>query len=344
MENAGKAPFITVALASYNYEAYILRMLDSIARQTFRDFELVITDDGSTDGALSIIRSFMDSHPELSVRLYENPHLGLAANRNSSLDHAYGTYVMFVDADDFLEPECLEALAEAAMKSYPDRVVSHVRDVDASGKELQIEEQWGEIPSKWMCNLHHGSLYKRSLFFEHAIRFTEAKGGDDFLISTVYNSYCSTIEFVPKVLYNWVVRSESASGAKREITDYTGIHMIEPIIPAMKEVRGRIEDSPEDLALFTYQLTRYYYFCIFHCYRYVPLKQTFRDHTSMQRMMKEMAPDYRKNRYITLKDPSPARKYAKRIIWFSALCEKLHLMKPALLGYHLISKIHYFNT
>ena len=336
--------FITVAIASYNYEQFILRMLESVARQDFRDFEIVVTDDGSTDRSVEVIRKFMADHPELSVRLFENEHLGLASNRNASLDAARGEYIMFCDADDSIEEDCLSSLADAALKSHPDRVCSYVRDVDSQGKELQIEEQWGELPSRWMCNLHHGSLYRRSLFYDHGIRFTEAKGGDDFLISTVYNSFAKTIEFVPKPLYNWVVRSDSTSGAKKTITDYTGIHMIEPIVSSMQEVRERIRSSKEDLDLFTYQLTRYYYFCIFHCYRYVPLSDTFRDYGEMRKMMKEMAPDYLKNRYITLKRPSPARTYAKRIIFFSALFEKLHVFKAALVLYHLASKIVFFNT
>ena len=339
-----KAPLISVTIASYNYEKYIPKMLDSVAAQTFRDFELVITDDGSTDNAVGVIESFIEAHPEMEIRLYKNSHLGLCGNRNSALMHARGRYIMFCDADDFLEPDCLELLAEKALLSDPDRVVSYVRDVDRSGKELQIEEQWGSIKSRWMVNLHHGSLYKRSLFMDHNIRFVEAAGGDDFMISTIYNSYAKTAEFVEKPLYNWVVHEDSASGAKKEITSYTGLNMITCIVEPMKEVKERLAGRAEDYALFVYQMIRYYYFCIFHCYRYVKVRETFADYDKMRACIREIEPKYLKNPWITLKEPSPARLYAKRIIFFSALLEKLHLMKPALLFYHILSGFHYFNT
>ena len=339
-----QTPFISVAIASYNYEQYIGRMLDSVAAQTFCDYEIVITDDGSTDGALTVIRNFIEAHPELSVFLYENDHQGLAANRNSSLDHARGKYITFCDADDYLEPDCLEWLAAQALKTDADRVVSYVRDVDPSGREMQIEEQWGTIRSRWMCNLHHGCLYKREVFLRYGIRFMEAAGGDDFCISSIYNSYAESAAFVERPLYNWVVHTDSTAGAKKEITSYAGLNMISQIVEPMKEIKERLKDREEDRNLFIYQLIRFYYFCIFHSYRYIPLGQTFRDYSEMRRLMREIEPKYLKNPYIHLKKESPVRVYAQRIIFGCAWAEKLHLMKLALAFYHLVSKFHYFNV
>lgn len=339
-----KTPFVSVAIASYNYREYVGRMLESVAAQSFRDFELIVSDDGSTDGALNVIREFLAAHPELDAKLVENEHLGLAGNRNSSLTHSRGEYVMFCDADDYLEPDCLEILAAEARKTGADRVMSYVRNVDPEGKELQIETQWGGIKSRWMCNLHHGCLYRRALFDRYGIRFEEAAGGDDFFLSSLYNSYAETAAFVEKPLYNWVVRTESTAGAKKEITAYLGHHMIESVVRPMREIRERLTDRPEDLELFRYQLVRYYYFCIFHSYRYVKLKETFADYGKIRNLMREIDPKYLKNRYITLKKPSPARPYAQKIIWASSKLEKLHLMKPALALYHFLSKFHYFNV
>ena len=354
MENRAKkqnteenVPFISVTVTSYNYGKYIRRQLDSIAAQTFRDFEIVISDDGSTDDSVAVIRDFMSDHPELKITFIENKeNKGLSENRNVVLDHAKGTYIMFCDSDDWLDPDCLMVLADKAKETGADRVVSYVRDVNEKGEVLQVQTEYGTMPSKWMCGLHHGSIYKRSVFTEHKIRFNPAGAAEDFYLTAAFHSVCGEVAFVQQPTYNWFIHSDSTSGAKKEISPLTGINMLYKTLKAVRPIYMKLKrdkDRTEDLELFLYQILKIYCVCIYHNYQRVPLRDTLRAYRKMQQIMERFEPAYRKNKYINLKKKSPARKYAQIIVWGTMLLEKLHLMPLALTGYHMVAKFHYFN-
>src|SRR5882672_3696667 len=102
-------PLISVCIPSYNGGQFIATTLESILRQSFTDFEVVIADDKSTDQTMSVIRHFTDSR----IRLLENEqNLGLGANWNKVLSCAQGKYVKLLCGDDVLYSECLARQVE----------------------------------------------------------------------------------------------------------------------------------------------------------------------------------------------------------------------------------------
>jgi hypothetical protein len=105
-------PQVSVAMATYNGERHILEQLNSLATQTLRPFELVVTDDGSTDATIRIIEQFAASAP-FPVRLYRNPHrLGYADNFLQAAQLCSGEFVAFCDQDDlWLKDKLLRCLA-----------------------------------------------------------------------------------------------------------------------------------------------------------------------------------------------------------------------------------------
>ena len=338
-------PFISVTVTSYNYEKYIIRQLKSIYNQSFRDFEIIVADDGSTDKSVDLIENFIDTHKDVTIKLIKSNHAGLQANRNRVLEAATGKYVMFCDSDDYMDKDCLEKLAKKAKELDADRVACYVKDVDEQGKVLQVETQWGSIQSKWTCNLNHGCLYRRSIFMDNGIRFVDAAAADDFCISSIINCYVKTMGFVEEPLYNWFVHTDSTSSAKKKINEMTGVNMLFHDLKEIRVARDYLikDKDKKEWDLFIYQTIRFYYFSIFHSYRYIPIKDTINDYRMMNKTMKAFYTGYLRNPYINLKKNSPVRKYAQIIIWGAALCEKLNLMPLALIAYHLVSKVHYFN-
>lgn len=105
---------VSVVVPLYNKAAYVLRALDSIAAQTVRDFELIVIDDGSSDGGADLVAKFSDSR----VRLIRQANAGPGAARNRGLREARAPYVAFIDADDFWLPDFLEANI-ALLERYP---------------------------------------------------------------------------------------------------------------------------------------------------------------------------------------------------------------------------------
>jgi glycosyltransferase involved in cell wall biosynthesis len=127
------APKVTVVIAAYNAERFIRQTLDSVFAQTLREVELIVVDDGSTDGTAAVLRAIDDRR--LSVLRQANS--GVSAARNAGLALARAPYIFFLDADDVLVPDALQRMV-AALDNNPDRVACfahHIR-ITEDGAEL----------------------------------------------------------------------------------------------------------------------------------------------------------------------------------------------------------------
>ncbi len=108
------APQVTVICALYNHAGHIAGALDSVKDQRFGDWELVVCDDGSTDGSGKVVEDWIEANPERAALLVRHPvNRGLPAARNTAVERARGEYVLVLDADNELYPNCLERLTEA---------------------------------------------------------------------------------------------------------------------------------------------------------------------------------------------------------------------------------------
>jgi glycosyltransferase involved in cell wall biosynthesis len=127
------APRVTVVIAAYNAERFIRQTLDSVFAQTLRDVELIVIDDGSTDGTPTVLRNI--DNRRLSVLRQANS--GVSAARNAGLALARAPYIFFLDADDVLVPDALRRMV-ATLDDNPDRVACfahHIR-IAEDGAEL----------------------------------------------------------------------------------------------------------------------------------------------------------------------------------------------------------------
>jgi glycosyltransferase involved in cell wall biosynthesis len=104
------APIVSVLMTAYNREPYIASSIESVLAQTFDDLELVVVDDGSTDGTVEIARRFARRDPRVRVEVNAR-NLGDYANRNHAAALARGTLLKYHDSDDLLYPHCLAAMA-----------------------------------------------------------------------------------------------------------------------------------------------------------------------------------------------------------------------------------------
>lgn len=107
-------PVVSIVIPVYNSMSYLDQALQSLKVQTLRDFEVICVDDGSSDGSFDIMKRYRDDRDFPDVKIVTQRHLGPGCARNRGLDAASGTYVYFLDSDDFIEPDLLEQAVDRA--------------------------------------------------------------------------------------------------------------------------------------------------------------------------------------------------------------------------------------
>lgn len=115
---SGEQPLVSVLMTAYNREKYIGEAIESVLSSTFKDFELIIVDDCSRDGTVSIARTYEQADPRIKVYVNEQ-NLGDYNNRNKAASYAMGTYIKYVDSDDIVYPHGIEVMV-SSMEQFPE--------------------------------------------------------------------------------------------------------------------------------------------------------------------------------------------------------------------------------
>ena len=123
-----------------NTRDYVLRCLQSLLDQGIpaNEFEIIIVDDGSTDGSLAILQAFAQEHRQ-SVKLLTQGNAGVSAARNAAIEAASGDYVQFVDSDDFLAPGMMASLLQRAVEMNLDAMVFNYQPIAADGNPMPLK-------------------------------------------------------------------------------------------------------------------------------------------------------------------------------------------------------------
>lgn len=217
---------VSVILPVYNKIKYLPTTLPSLLSQTYRDFELIAVDDGSTDGS----GDFLDrlAKTDSRVKIIHQPNAGVSAARNAALDRASGDYIVFADADDTVCPDWLEVLAKEAETSGADIVVSGFFSTDSNGKALDtvLPPEEGNITGKeFLGNFYahqsnhglpgfgHGKIVRRDLIEKNNIRFTPGlKLAEDLDFFVRLYDKAETVRTVRYAGYNYLQGAENSTG------------------------------------------------------------------------------------------------------------------------------------
>ena len=126
---------VSIIIPVYNREQYIEECIRSIQAQTYKNYEIILIDDGSSDSTLAICRTLAQEEP--AIRLFESGHAGVSAARNIGLDAARGNYVFFLDSDDIIHPRLLEVLVAGLIET--DAIMS------ATARHDVWEQHWPKV-------------------------------------------------------------------------------------------------------------------------------------------------------------------------------------------------------
>ncbi len=219
---------VSVIVPLYNVEHYIRKCVMSVLDQTYKNFELLLIDDGSTDKSGQYCDEFGALDPRVKVMHKKNG--GQSEARNMGLDYADGRFIFFLDSDDWIEPEALAVLMDQMDREDADMICCSYRLTDENGEVLESVVQEAKtysmeeavkayVSGTAIHSVVWGKLYKKELF--DSIRFPASRVHEDDFISYQLVYASRKITTVSDVLYNYFQRQNSimheAFSAKRLI-------------------------------------------------------------------------------------------------------------------------------
>lgn len=196
-------PKISVIVTVYNLENYIEKCISSILKQSFKDFELLIINDGSKDNSLEVVKQFTDKR----ITILDKENGGLSDARNFGLLKAKGDYILFIDGDDYIEQDMLEQLYFTAQKKSCDVVeCAYYKEFE---KRKIIKKKFNTNFDKIRihpCNVWN-KLYKKDIV--NKINFLKNVWYEDIDFNIKISKYIETIGFVTAPLYHYIQRDGS---------------------------------------------------------------------------------------------------------------------------------------
>lgn len=211
-------------MAVYNTADYLKRCLDSIIRQTFTDYEVLLIDDGSTDNSGEICDeyAFVDSR----FRVFHKENSGVGSARRVGIDNACGTYSIHVDADDWVEPDMLSVLYSIAVREDADMVICDYFE-DIGNRSLTVRQDPGRLTNKniirGLSHRLHGSccnkLIKLDCYRKFGLNFTDGIDfGEDRLMLHKLLIHPMKISYCPRAFYHYV-RYEDKTTATNDYSE-----------------------------------------------------------------------------------------------------------------------------
>lgn len=194
---------ISVIVPVYNIEQYIGECLESLACQTYENYEVLVINDGSPDHSEEVIKPFLR---DKRFRYLKKKNGGLSSARNFGMDHATGEYLAFVDGDDYVEPNYLEELYHTIKENHVDiAVCSFERNYP---KKISYNPIGLSEVLSFRCPAAWNKLYKKSLLDQYEIRFPEGLWYED-LHFTTRAIMVGSVAVTEKYLYHYRQTSTS---------------------------------------------------------------------------------------------------------------------------------------
>ena len=219
MNNVLTQSLVTVIVPIYNSDNYLYHCINSILKQTYRDIEVILVDDGSTDSSGEICDNL--AKKDKRVRVLHTLNCGVSSARNMGINNARGAFVFFVDSDDHIETYAVHALVEGYNQSHADMVVGAFNKVkngsvvseisDFAENQLYTIKDVKEYTLLYLQNPRHhqllmstwAKLFRTEIIKNNNVLFnTELRTSEDLSFNFDYLKNAESVYFISKVIYN----------------------------------------------------------------------------------------------------------------------------------------------
>ncbi|WP_049945250.1 glycosyltransferase family 2 protein [Butyrivibrio sp. AC2005] len=214
-DNCTATDLVSIIIPVYNVKKYLKRCVDSVLAQTYQNIEVLLINDGSTDGTDIICDNYANN--DKRVRVFHRNNSGVANVRNFGLDVAKGSFILFVDSDDWIEIECVEKLVRSAIETESDIVCFGYYMAYEDGKKevgeqykaavLGKEEALIRLNDYKLNDYPWGKLYKKNVFID--VKYPAVICCED--MGTTYKTFnnANRVMIIEDILYSYFQRSNS---------------------------------------------------------------------------------------------------------------------------------------
>lgn len=238
-------PLLSVIIPFFNGERFVDNIANAFLAQSVKDFELIIVDDGSTDGTLKKLDNLKNEHPELNISVIHQENKGVSAARNKGLENVSGRYISFVDDDDYVSPNYVEILRDNIEKNFDILVFQlkkvrledkRISDIEYSGCEkkekLDLLTEFAKYPTLYgSCNM----FISKDFYDKHSFKFREGfKYYEDYEFLYRVFALAENILYTKYQAYFYILNEGSAMQTFK-VDRLTCIKILEELRPFIKE-------------------------------------------------------------------------------------------------------------
>ena len=209
---------VSIVIPIYNSEIYLKRCLDSVINSTYKNIELILLDDGSTDKSLTICNNYQEKYKKI-IRVYSHKNMGVAKTRNKGIKLATGKYIMFIDNDDFIDEDYIEKYYKVVSDNNLDVVMGGYERVDEENKTLTVSSLHDYEWSKYKIVAPWAKIYRLDYLRKNKIEFLNTNIGEDIYFNVQVINMTDKIKIIDNTSYKWFYNRRSISNTVHKKAD-----------------------------------------------------------------------------------------------------------------------------
>lgn len=270
------AIYLSIVIAAYNAEKTIERAIKSIINQNVGSYEIVIVDDGSSDGTVEIINNVKERNPNIDIRLISIINSGVANARNIGIKNAVGKYITFMDSDDYYDADVLSTFYRLSIQSpivdlwkfsaiekyYVDGVHKYDRicstEEFSSNNKKEIMEKILDLESIPLFGYVWNGFFKKDIIEANNIQFSSEYIMEDFMFSILYSKYINSMTCIPNIYYVYFIETSTTSLSKKYEPKYFEMYYLK-VQTLLDIIQLKLGNDTELYSKLSKLFTRYIY-------------------------------------------------------------------------------------
>jgi len=314
---------VSIIVPVYNAEKTLGYCLESILNNTYKDYEIILINDGSKDNSQDIIDRYLNKYPR-KISSYFQKNSGVAVARNKGIKYSKGKYLFFIDNDDYIDEDYIEKFVKALEESKAEMVIGGYRRVNPDGKEIFVRRARNTPWTKYKMVAPWGRVYKRESLISSRLQFLENEIWEDVYFNILAN-YKLKVAIIDYVGYNWVYNPCSLSNTTyKTINPFVNLTKVFTIIKTEVDVI-KIPDSERSLLEYFFIKASVWY--LLHSGRGVGYDKLDKEYLKLFGWLEKNFPKYMRNEQISIFKPKGEDFSVRIAVWGFLFLKRIHLEK-----------------